>query len=110
MNPPTRNHSELRNGGVWCGDVWKVAYYIRNYRPDLTLFTLDCDWGVGVLTGFGAATSAAPSAAILEECQQIDYDLLERQRHALLRLRPVWYSHLFFRFLHPQWRWGEAGS
>jgi hypothetical protein len=28
----------------------------------------------------------------------------------LLRLRPVWYSHLFFRFLHPQWRWGEAGS
>jgi hypothetical protein len=104
MNPPTRNHSELRNGGVWCGDVWKVAYYIRNYRPDLTLFTLDCDWGVGVLTGFGAATSAAPSAAILEQCRQINYDLLERQRHPLLRLRPVWYSHLFFRFLHPRWR------
>ena len=26
LNPPTRKHSEIADGGEWNGDVWKVAY------------------------------------------------------------------------------------
>ena len=50
-NPPTRNHAENVNG-PWNGDVWKVAYYLQRYRPDLNYCTLDCDWGLGMVSGF----------------------------------------------------------
>ena len=63
-NPKTRARAEdSRNPeSLWNGDVWKVAYYLRTHRPDLRFFTLDCDFGLGVLTGFGGSQGLRPPA------------------------------------------------
>ncbi len=107
-NPSRREHTE-GSGRAWTGDVWKVAYYLTTYRRDLTFFTLDCDWGVGVLTGFGASSgSELPSSEILERCKLLDYERLDRNRKQILRLRPAWYSRVFFRFIHRRVR-GQSG-
>jgi hypothetical protein len=101
-NPPTRIHSEARTGDS-NGDVWKCAYYLTNYRPDLRFFTLNCDWGLGVLTGFGSSPGLeSPSSDIVNACNSLDYSLLEQKRKHILRLHPFWYSRLFFGFIYPQ--------
>jgi hypothetical protein len=33
----------------WNGTVWKVIYNLRSHRNDLQVFTIDTDWGVGVI-------------------------------------------------------------
>jgi len=33
----------------WTGDVWKAFAELRFSRPDLDVFTIDCDWGCGVI-------------------------------------------------------------
>ena len=55
-NPPTKYHageypvfSEPANG-EWNGTVYLSLLKIRLYREDLRLFTVDTDWGVGILT------------------------------------------------------------
>lgn len=34
---------------AWNGTVWKVIYYLRSNRKDLQIYTIDTDWGVGVI-------------------------------------------------------------
>lgn len=107
-NPPTEKHAKVCDskecdGESWNGDVWKVAYYLRNHRRDLSFFTLDCDWGVGVLTGFRPSSDhQPPSSEILERCKSLDYEQLDKNRKQLLQLRPPKYSHVFFRSFHEQ--------
>jgi hypothetical protein len=93
-NPPTRRHAEDMNG-PWNGDVWKVAYYLRTYRPDLGFFTLDCDWGVGVVTGF-AKRPPAPRAQDVERVAALDYDFLDSDRRSILDLKSKLVSAPFF--------------
>jgi hypothetical protein len=101
--PPTRRHTEQGVGASWTGDVWKVIYYLATYRPDLSFFTLDCDWGLGVVTGFHPIlVPGFPSPQEIETCQKQDYSLLENHRSRTLRLRPAWYSYYFFNFDHPR--------
>jgi hypothetical protein len=96
-NPARREHAELRQG-AWNGDVWKVAYYLRTYRNDLSFFTLNHDFGVGVLSSFKSPAAAnAPSAEILEHCQLLDYGILERNRQQILDLRSASYCRRFIR-------------
>lgn len=33
----------------WNGTVWKVIYYLRSHRKDLQVYTVNTDWGVGVI-------------------------------------------------------------
>lgn len=84
-NPPTRRHAEEING-PWNGDVWKVAYYLHAHRPDLRMVTLDCDWGLGVITGFDSA-APTPDPAAIEEVAALDYSVLEADREKILDLR-----------------------
>lgn len=55
-NPPTIYHArEVREDetiaeNYWNGTVWKVLYKYRATRPDLDIYTVDTDWGVGVIT------------------------------------------------------------
>lgn len=35
--------------GIWCGDVWKTICHLRSNRKDLRVFTLDCDFGLGIV-------------------------------------------------------------
>ena len=95
-NPATENHAadEYKfTGPVWNGDVWKVVYYLRNHRPDLHCFTLDCDFGVGVVSGFsGSGQLNAPSDDVLREIKHLDYGVLAKQRGKVLGLRSAWCS------------------
>jgi len=33
----------------WNGTVWKTIYYLRTHRDDLQVFTVDTDWGIGII-------------------------------------------------------------
>jgi hypothetical protein len=102
-NPMLRKHTEVSKGevwdnGIWNGDVWKVAYYLRNYRSDLTFITLDCSFGLGVLTGFGRKKPIPTEcSAEIVECKGLDYTVLENNRRAILNIKHPLYSGLFLR-------------
>lgn len=54
-NPPDLFHARedyLVNGEMvcWNGTVWKVIYKLRATRPDLSVHTVDTDWGIGIIT------------------------------------------------------------
>lgn len=85
-NPPTRRHAEDQNG-PWNGDVWKIAPYLTRYRPHLEYFTLDCDWGLGVVTGFSRHVPTAARDDDIETIAALDFDDLQRERASMLRLR-----------------------
>ena len=77
---------EWNMNGPWNGDVWKVAHYLNRYCPDLRFHTLDCDWGVGVLSGFSGIPDE-PDEALLREIESLDYSFLESNRRSILNLR-----------------------
>jgi Methyltransferase domain len=85
-NPPTRRHAEDQNG-PWNGDVWKIAPYLMQYRPELGYFTLDCDWGLGVVTSFSGDAPMAAREGDIETIASLDFDDLQRGRKSMLRLR-----------------------
>ena len=90
FNPRTpQRGSELPTEGPWNGDVWKLAPFLSNARPDLQFWTVDADEGVGVVTGFGDAPQA-DVGTVMEECKHLRYGDLKRDRPALLHLiRPT---------------------
>ena len=53
---PAANIQEARDAnlpdwtGDWCGDVWKTIVYLRSHRNDLSIFVLNADSGVGIIT------------------------------------------------------------
>ena len=53
LNPPTKIVQEVprrsAKGDGWTGDCWKAWVRLRAERPDLTMFTVDADWGCGIL-------------------------------------------------------------
>ncbi len=93
-NPPTRRHQDDRNF-TWNGDVWKIFPYLAENRPDLRFFTLDCDWGLGVVTGFAAEPPEARAEAVAQS-GALDYTALERDRSSLLNLKHPLYSRYYF--------------
>ncbi|MFC6582234.1 class I SAM-dependent methyltransferase [Sulfitobacter aestuariivivens] len=54
MNPPTRFHARgsYKVDGkypAWNGTSWKGYAWARANRPDLTMYVVDTDWGVGLI-------------------------------------------------------------
>jgi len=86
-DPPSRARSEVRDGGRWFGDVWKVPFYLKKCRPDLQFYTLNCDTGLGRISGF-SPRRAVPVATreLIDEVGCCDYSVFERGREATLRL------------------------
>lgn len=83
---------DVHPGGDWNGDVWKVIHYLRTYRKDLEVFTLDCDWGVGVIRGFSKTENLRqiPLDAV-RICKNLEYSYLAANRRDTLSLRaPTW--------------------
>ncbi|MEX0609420.1 MAG: class I SAM-dependent methyltransferase [Balneolaceae bacterium] len=70
--------------GSWNGDVWKALVHLRATRDDLHIFTLDLDWGLGII-GFGKPESK-PEIAV-DELKKQGYALLEKDRVNLLNLK-----------------------
>ena len=49
-NPPDLWHArEDFNNMVWNRTVWKLIYKLRATRPDLSIYTVVTDWGVGII-------------------------------------------------------------
>jgi len=47
-NPPTEHHqTPVHNKGAWNGTVWKAWL---KFREQYKSCTIDCDWGVGIMT------------------------------------------------------------
>lgn len=80
-----RQAAETGDGGAWNGDVWKVAEYVRQERPDLSFVTVDADQGVGIVTGFGKQV-AGPAPETVERYKALPYDHLDRNRQVVLGL------------------------
>jgi len=73
----------------WNGDVWKAIVDIRSNYPDIEIFVLDCDYGVGVARrkkGAGGDISFTP-----EQIKQFNYGDLEVNRTKFLNLKPASY-------------------
>lgn len=80
--------------GVWSGDVWKAIVHLRSLRGDLTVFVLDCDNGVGVVTR-GPALETLPYSE--REIEEMDYGFLASNRQKLLGLESAHYIYEFLR-------------
>ena len=88
-NPATRARAEVRAGGAWNGDVWRVAALLAEVRTDLRYVTLDCDQGLGMATGFAPDAPPALSPADVARFGSLDYEALAVDRATMLRLRPA---------------------
>jgi hypothetical protein len=80
--------------GMWNGDVWKAVAEIRSTRKDLNLFTLDLDWGLGILTRGGMEN---PLAFTHAEIEKMSYADLEKNRSSFLNLKHPEYLATFLK-------------
>jgi hypothetical protein len=71
--------------GAWNGDVWKAVVHLRSRHHDLSVFVLDCDNGIGVVTRAPAQERLAYAP---QDIQAMAYADLDRDRARLLGLRP----------------------
>lgn len=86
-NPLTRRDAEVRDGGVWNGDVWKVGYLFSQTLKDESFFTIDRDMGVGVIGARRWADQSLPAAEVIAQVESLDYQVLEDGRADILRLK-----------------------
>lgn len=85
-NPPTEYHATHEsNGGDWNGTVYQAILDLRAARADLDVFTVDTDWGIGVIRR-GSATTVD---ANLAQAAIQDFSVFEANRAALLNLISV---------------------
>ena len=80
--------------GSWSGDVWKAIVHLRMANQNLNIFTLDLDWGLGIITrGKGRPVSDIS----VGELQKMDYWTLENNREVLLNLKHPKYLEEFLK-------------
>jgi hypothetical protein len=77
---------------VWNGDVWKAIVYLRSQRPDLEVFVLDCDHGVGIVTKKSMGEGLDFTK---EQVDQLTYKDFEKNRIRFLNLKPASYFDTF---------------
>jgi len=83
-NPPSKWHqrplSEYSHG-EWNGTVWKSYIKLRVTRPDLFMYVIDTDWGVGIIQHGKQKVYDS-----VEEKIVLDYDYLASHRTEMLNL------------------------
>lgn len=78
--------------GKWNGDVWKAIIHLRSVRPDLSIFTLDCDYGLGIIKR-GQPESALDYKP--EQIEKMTYQDLAENRVRFLNLKDASYFKEF---------------
>ena len=73
--------------GTWNGDIYKVIVHLRVTRPDLEVFVIDEDQGLGVIRS-GERTPLQFSAAA-DDIASLGYAEFAARREELLDLRPL---------------------
>ena len=84
-NPPTEYHQrEIHGGGEWNGTTWKAFVQFRKDNPDIMTFTIDADWGVGVIYVDKTFNG------LIHKCgSSLSYEELEKNRAMLLNLKTI---------------------
>ncbi|HLG03367.1 MAG TPA: class I SAM-dependent methyltransferase [Bacteroidia bacterium] len=85
--------------GTWNGDVWKAVVQLRSELKDYNLFTLDLDWGLGILTRGKMEKNLSFNPA---EIERMTYSDLEKQRELFLNLKHPAYLGEFLKQLTVQ--------
>ena len=85
-NPPTEFHQRENyevNGSypTWNGTTWKSYAKIRMTDESLSLYCINCDWGVGVIR--------RGKAKLFPLNKNLEFEFLERNRKELLNLISV---------------------
>jgi Methyltransferase domain len=95
---PTKNLTEAMQmpdwSGEWCGDVWKTICFLRSQRPDLRVFVLDCDYGLGIVT---KGTSDSILALSQERLDAMNYEEVMNGEENLLNLKDPEYFYEFLK-------------
>ncbi|MFH1822950.1 MAG: class I SAM-dependent methyltransferase [Patescibacteria group bacterium] len=80
----------------WNGDTWKAIAHFRSTRNDLNIFTLNCDWGLGIII------KGRPESILkysLDELRELSYKDLEYNRKEILNLKNIDYFEEFLNTL-----------
>lgn len=79
------NNGDLSGwNGCWSGDVWKTIAHLRIKYDELNIFTLDLDWGLGIISR-GESTKLI--GFTLQDIANADFYFLEQHRAELLNLK-----------------------
>lgn len=70
--------------GPGLGEAWKTICHLRSQRPDLNVFVLDCDSGLGIITRRRTEDFLELDGGTL---QKMDYAALAGNRDRLLNLK-----------------------
>jgi hypothetical protein len=70
--------------GIWNGDVWKTIVHLRWLNPELEVFVIDCDHGVGIVRKRPVKNKLSYSK---QQIQDLSYKDLESDRVNLLNLK-----------------------
>lgn len=93
---PSREITRKAGEKKWSGDVWKAIVHLRSVRSDLRIFTLDCDYGLGIIM------KGTPENMLDYQPEQIgkmDYKDLADSRVKFLNLKDVNYFEEFLKTL-----------
>lgn len=92
------NKGELAGwNGAWNGDVWKTLAHLRIISDDLEIFTLDLDYGLGIIR---KGKPNKLTDITIEEIEQADYYFLEKNREKILNLKHPRYFKQFLETLN----------
>lgn len=81
--------SRTRTTCFWSGDSWKSVLCLKEFRPDLVVFTIpSAPTGLGVVTGLnrGSTVLSDKYQEIVEKYMPLDFDYLGGRRGELLNL------------------------
>ncbi len=95
---PVSTYAEAKSLGLkeWCGDVWKTIVHLRSLRQDLSVFVLDCDFGVGIVR---RGRSEPMLDLDRRRIDRLSYRDLAARKAELLNLKPPGYLDEFLRSL-----------
>jgi hypothetical protein len=79
--------------GTWNGDVWKTIVHLRSLRPDLDVFVLDTDHGLGIITK-RKPQSTLPFTK--DQIKKLTYEDFDKNRKEWLNLQPPDYFYKHF--------------
>ncbi len=75
--------------GRWCGDVWKVIPRLRIEHPQLHVFVIDADSGLGLVSKqpiIDASQQTAQLNLSVDDISQMSYQNLDDDRVAILNI------------------------
>lgn len=81
----------------WNGDVWKAILHLRSTRQDLEIFTLDCDYGLGIIKKIPTKEKLD---FLPEQIKKMSYQDLEKNRGKFLNLKNIDYFEEFLALLN----------